>query len=261
MSAPLSASIRLYGKGPYTLALLHGGPGARGSLAGLAAQVGQKRAAAELLQTAFSVEELLQELHAQIQTLAAPLALAGHSWGAWLALLYGAMHPQNVRHLVLISCPPLTDEFVPQILERRLALLTPPEAKAFQEALRQLEQNNASSPQALRTLEELSQKTDFAFPAPYDDSALEVDARQYQAVWPQAARLRTEGVLLQAARGLECPVSVLHGLQDPHPAAGVLEPLQACGIRPQTILWERCSHSPFAEKYAQQELCRFLQQA
>lgn len=81
MSAPLSASIRLYGKAPYTLALLHGGPGARGSLAGLAAQVGQKRAAAELLQTAFSVEELLQELHAQIQTLTPPVALAGHRGG------------------------------------------------------------------------------------------------------------------------------------------------------------------------------------
>ena len=58
-------NVRLYGKPPYGLALLHGGPGARGSLAGAAAELGRSRGVLEPLQTRLTIDALVQELHEQ----------------------------------------------------------------------------------------------------------------------------------------------------------------------------------------------------
>lgn len=255
-------NLRVYGKAPYGLVLLHGGPGAQGSLAGVAHTLGKYRGVWEPLQTRYSVPELLEELCEQLSPADRPLTLAGHSWGAWLALLYTALLPKQVKHLVLISCPPLTDAFVPQILQRRLALLSPAEAAAYRHAQAVLEQQATGNPkQALETLQAFTQKTDFVAPCAYEDALLETDERQYEAVWPQAVHLRTSGKLLAYARQVTCPVSVLHGAQDPHPVQGVLEPLQACGIQVQSVVWEKCGHSPFAETYARDAFYRFLQQA
>lgn len=255
-------NLRIYGKPPYLLALLHGGPGARGSLAGVAQQVGAYRGVWELLQTRYSVPELLEELHEQLAPAEQPLTVAGHSWGAWLGLLYASLFPEKVKHLVLVSCPPLEDKFVPQILQRRLARLSPAEAAAYQQAQAVLEESRPGNPQqALETLQHLTQKTDFVAPCPYDDQLLEADERQYAAVWPQAAHLRSRGRLLQAAQHITCPVTVLHGAQDPHPVQGVLEPLRSCGADVTQIIWENCGHSPFAETHARGAFYRFLQTA
>lgn len=255
-------SLRSYGKPPYLLALLHGGPGARGSLAGAARELGKHRGVWEPLQTRRDIPELVEELCEQLAPADQPLTLAGHSWGAWLGILYAALFPQRVKHLVLISCPPLTDAFVPQILQRRLALLTPQEAANCRQALSVLEQHApGDKAQALETVHTLTQKTDFIAPCAYDDRLLELDEKQYAAVWPQAVRLRSSGKLLEAAKKVVCPVSVLHGAQDPHPVQGVLEPLRSCGITPQSLVWEKCGHSPFAETYAREEFYRFLRNA
>jgi proline iminopeptidase len=58
------------------------------------------------------VERLLEDLEALRQELGGgPLRLAGHSWGANLALLYAATYPQGVDRLALVSMGPLSDEF------------------------------------------------------------------------------------------------------------------------------------------------------
>ncbi len=251
-------NVRLYGKPPYGLALLHGGPGARGSLAGAAAELGRSRGVLEPLQTRLTIDALVQELHEQLRLAQGPVTLAGHSWGAWLALAYAATHPQDVRRLVLISCPPLTEEFVPLIRQNRLALLSPEEADAYLRAEQTALSDCPQRQEAFETLDELTQKTDFFHPCAYDDSALELDARQYQAVWPQAERARREGQWLRAAEKLTCPLTVLHGRQDPHPLQGVLEPLAQCGQAPQVFVLEKCSHSPFAERYARDKFYRLL---
>ena len=60
--------VLLYGKAPYKVVLVHGGPGAIGSLKGFAqelhilSQVGVM----EALQSKYSVAELIAELHNQI---------------------------------------------------------------------------------------------------------------------------------------------------------------------------------------------------
>ncbi len=252
-------NLRYYGKSPYTLALVHGGPGAKGSLAGAARELGRFRGVLEPIQTQTDIPSLVQELHEQLSLGQPPLTLAGHSWGAWLALIYAAYFGDRVRHLVLISCPPLTEEFTSLILKNRLARLSSQEAQDYLQA----EQTLATRPDpaAFETLQRLTQQTDFVKPCPYDDSALDPDPAQYQAVWPQAAQLRASGKLLQFLKRISCPVSVVHGNQDPHPLSGVLTPLAQAGITPQVLELAQCGHSPFAEQFARDEFYRFLLQA
>ena len=269
-------NLRYYGKSPYTLALVHGGPGAKGSLAGAARELGRFRGVLEPIQTQTDIPSLVQELHEQLSLGHPPLTLAGHSWGAWLALIYAAYFGDRVRHLVLISCPPLTEEFTPLILKNRLARLSSQEAQDYIQA----EQTLATRPDtaAFETLQRLTQQTDFVKPCPYDDSALDPDPAQYQAVWPQAAQLRQQidelqeqcaqaaqlrasGKLFQFLKRISCQVSVVHGSQDPHPLSGVLAPLAQAEITPQVLELAQCGHSPFAEQFARDEFYRFLLQA
>src|SRR5207247_2078246 len=53
------------------------------------------------------------------------------------------------------------------------------------------------------------------------------DAAVFQSVWGEAAELRRTGGLMELARRVSCPVTAIHGDWDPHPAAGVREPLAA----------------------------------
>lgn len=60
--------VRLYGKAPYKVVLVHGGPGAIGSLKGFAQELHNltQVGVMEALQSKYSVAELIDELHNQV---------------------------------------------------------------------------------------------------------------------------------------------------------------------------------------------------
>ena len=60
------------------------------------------------------------------------------------------------------------------------------------------------------------------------------------------------------AEQIECSVVAIHGDHDPHPAAGVEQPLAAILDNFQFVLLERCGHTPWKEKYAVEEFYRML---
>ena len=97
--------LRRYGTPPYQLAVLHGGPGAPGYVAPVAARLGRRRGIVEPLQLAPSVAGQLDELEALLADGEAryPLTLVGHSWGAVLGYLFAAHHPDAVRRLILVA--------------------------------------------------------------------------------------------------------------------------------------------------------------
>ena len=128
--------VRTYGPSPCRAAVLHGGPGAIGSAAGLARGLAESCGVLEPLQSKYSVTEQVEELHRQLTAYASrPLVLIGHSWGAWLAALYAARHPGLAARLVLIGCGPLEAAYLPQLEARRLAHFTPEEAARYRELL------------------------------------------------------------------------------------------------------------------------------
>ena len=74
--------MRKYGKLPYTVSVVHGGPGAPGEVAPVARELSSLVGILEPLQTATTLEEQVSELHTVLQENAMlPATLVGHSWG------------------------------------------------------------------------------------------------------------------------------------------------------------------------------------
>ena len=61
--------VRLHGDAPYKVILVHGGPGAIGSLKGFARELSEtaKIGVVEAMQSKYSIEELIEELYEQIK--------------------------------------------------------------------------------------------------------------------------------------------------------------------------------------------------
>lgn len=249
--------IRRYGNAPWRAAVLNGGPGAPGTIAGVARELGKTVGTVEPIQSRASIGGLIMELRDQLAELTEqPLLLAGHSWGAWLSLLFAAHYPERVRRLVLVGSGPLIAEYAEQIPMRRSARLTTAQNAEFAEELAALRNESDGSRRnaALNRVKELTRLSDHFHSRPTrpeeKDDILPFSAAQYAAVWPEAEKLRADGVLLEAARKLQCPVTVLHGEDDPHPWAGVVEPLRATGAKLDVHIFHRCGHCPFNEEFA-----------
>jgi pimeloyl-ACP methyl ester carboxylesterase len=92
-------------------------------------------------------------------------------------------------------------------------------------------------------------------------SVVRVEARVYAAVWPEAAELRRSGRLLELGEQIECPVVAIHGDYDPHPAAGVREPLSRTLEDFRFVLLEKCGHKPWIERQAREAFFAALRTA
>jgi len=64
----------------------------------------------------------------------------------------------------------------------------------------------------------------------------------------EASQLRSGGELLNLGKKIRCPVVAIHGDYDPHPAAGVQEPLSRVLQDFHFILLKNCGHHPWFER-------------
>ncbi len=243
--------VGVHGYPPYRIAVVHGGPGACGSLARMAEELSQRmdQGVLEPIQAAGTLEGLTDELYGQLQAFspAERVSLVGHSWGGWLSVLCAAKYPRKVASLVLVGCAPFEDRYVPKILENRLGKLPPGERSRFTRLLERLA--GGASEEEIRQVEAFLERTDNVCLLPSErvsSGAFRGDA--YASVWRQAADCRTRGLLAGKLGEIVCPVHVIHGRDDPHPLEGVVEPLSARGIRCQVQVLTDCGHSPFREK-------------
>ncbi len=260
--------IRYHGSPPFTAAVLHGGPGAAGSALGLALLAAEICPVMEPMQTACSITGQVQELKEQILTAGCrKMILAGHSWGAMLAVLFAHSCPELVRKLILVGCPPLSAGYVPMIKERRNRNLAPDERRELERLTELLESGRAEEGEKdrlLKRLETLAEKGDGV--DPLEKTELErqcpvvLNGEQYASVWNEAARLRSEGRFLEMTASLSCPVTFIHGRQDPHPPEGLTEPLEGCGLNMQVYLLEACGHTPWQERGAREAFFSILKQ-
>jgi pimeloyl-ACP methyl ester carboxylesterase len=247
----------MYGMAPFRVAVIHGGPGAAGEVEPVARKLGETRGVLEPLQTARTLDGQIEELRLVLeQNATLPAVLIGHSWGAWLSLLVTARYPELARKLILVGSGPFEEKYVELITENRLKRLSQKERKEYYYLIETLNSATTSdSHVSLHRLGELGQKSDS-----YDlidvagrPTALDIadeSAEIYQGVWPEAARLRATGELLELAATITCPVVAIHGDSDPHPAAGIQEPLAAHLRDFRMVMLERCGHTPWLERHA-----------
>src|SRR5512133_2014996 len=103
---------RKYGNPPYTAAVIHGGPGAAGEMAPAAKVISEYCGVLEPMQTKSNIAGQAAELHDILSKNARlPVVLAGHSWGAWLSIIYAAEQPAAVKKISLISSGPFEQSY------------------------------------------------------------------------------------------------------------------------------------------------------
>jgi pimeloyl-ACP methyl ester carboxylesterase len=254
--------IRLYGSEPYSVAVIHGGPGAPGEMAPVAMELSRDRGIAEPMQSADSVSGQIDELKAQLEEKCLlPITLVGHSWGAFLSLLLAAKYPDKVEKVILIGSPAFSDQYAEQVMANRLAKLKGEQREKMGRLMKTLETGPLNDrEEAFRGLAAMFTKTD-AFNAV--DEEYDVPPGQYRIymmVWGEARDMRSSGELLEIAKDVRCPVVAIHGDKDPHPADGVKGPLSAVIKNFRFMTINNCGHEPWLERSARDQFFRILRE-
>ncbi|MBN1967156.1 MAG: alpha/beta hydrolase [Anaerolineae bacterium] len=248
----------------YRVAVVHGGPGAPGSVAAVAQELGHDYGVLEPLQTADTIDGQAAELRATLIASAnPPLTLIGWSWGAWLSLITAARFPALVRQVILVSSGPFRAEDAASIMPTRLSRLTDEERAEVDALLAALTAPDADVPAGAldRFGALLKAKTDSYDLLPDEPNDLPAQPDVHQRMWDEASTLRASGGLLAQVSRVQCPVLAIHGDHDPHPAAGVREPLAAVLGDFRFVLLERCGHYPWQERAARDVFFALVRQA
>lgn len=256
-------NLRKYGKAPFEIAVIHGGPGAPGEMAPVAQWLSSELGILEPLQTAMTIAGQLEELRNLLERYASlPATLIGHSWGAWLSFLFAAKYPKYVNKLMLIGSGPFEERYAGNIMKTRLERLSYEDRAQVDHAMKILDDPISSDRgRAFAQFGELLSKADDYDPVVNnlkEPESIDCDVEIFQNVWAKAAELRKSGRLLEFGNLIQCPVVAIHGEYDPHPAEGVEKPLAKILKDFRFILLKNCGHKPWIERQARDEFYRLL---
>lgn len=253
-------NLKKYGHPPFKTILIHGGPGTAGSMTPVATELSKQFGVLEPIQTELSIEGQIQELFLSLENEGTPpITLTGHSWGAWLAMVYASRFPATVKKLNLIGSGPFNDEYAKDIMITRYQRLEEKERSELQLLLAMLEDpGNNDKNNTFKKAAGFIRKADSFDPIDLSDDHIECRYDIFQSTWNEAEELRRSGELLKMAGNLRCPVVAIHGDYDPHPAEGVIKPLSAIVKDFKFVLIEKCGHEPWNERTAKDEFYKIL---
>jgi pimeloyl-ACP methyl ester carboxylesterase len=253
--------VRLHGAAGPEVVVLHGGPGAAGSVTSLARDLSNDFRVLEPLQRRSGDVPLT--VHGHVEDLAAVApersALVGWSWGAMLALSFAAAHPGRVRSLVLVGCGSY-DEASRAVFERMMTQRVGGEDQARIEELWQAFDAAAEPAERDACLGELGraygkvQSVDLL----WDDDEVDADARGYEETWTDVLRLQREGVEPAAFASIKAPVLMLHGDEDPHPGLMIFDSLRPHIPHIEYVGFEHCGHRPWLERRCREQFLEAL---
>ncbi|RAL24226.1 alpha/beta fold hydrolase [Thermoflavimicrobium daqui] len=253
---------RKYGDPPFSVAVIHGGPGAPGEMAPVEKELSRVCGILEPLQTSESIQGQMEELMSILVKYGKPpITLIGYSWGAWLSFILAANYPSIVCKLILVGSGPFEEKYTSKIMETRLSRLNEKDKQkvySLQEAL--LSPSIEDKSLILAQFGKLMSKADSCDPFPTTNEEIEVQIDIYQSVWKEASELRRSEELLKLGKQVQCPVIAIHGDYDPHPYEGVEKPLSKIIKEFRLILLKDCGHIPWKERSAKDRFYKILKE-
>jgi pimeloyl-ACP methyl ester carboxylesterase len=246
------SNCRIHGKSPYKVAVIHGGPGAAGSLKELAQVLSNDYGILEPLQTATSIKGQIEELRQTLeQNAELPVTLIGHSWGAMLGYLFTAEYPTYVNKLIMVGSGLFDPSYAKNIMETILNRLSKEKQSQLHNLMKQIDENCSDSDFLFHQFGKLTEEGEsYDLIKVSDSEATKGQSNIYNNVWPEAEKIRASGELLAAGKKIKCPVIAIHGDFDPHPYQGVQEPLSRVLVNFTFILLDKCGHEPWNERQA-----------
>lgn len=251
--------VRAYGSAGPTIVVLHGGPGAPGSVAALARELGRDFRVIEPLQRRSGAVPLTVERH--VADLAAvaptPATLVGWSWGAMLALSFAARRPEQAAALALVGCGTYDEASRAEYslrMEQRLGA----EGRRRMRELRDRLVTTTDPAELDRLLAERGRLATAAQSVdPIEDEEptgdrLPVDGRGHEETWSDVLRLQRDGIEPAVFDAIEAPILMLHGDEDPHPGRAIWHALRGHVRRLKYVGLPDCGHEPWRERRARQ---------
>ena len=255
-------NLRTYGKPPFNIAVVHGGPGAPGQMAPVARELSRDFGVLEPLQTAATLDGQVEELRYTIEKQGSPpVVLIGSSWGAMLSYIFAARHPALVKKLIMVGSGLFDDRYAAGIQKTRLSRLDAEAKHEVYSLVKDLNDDVVSDKnKLLARLGELFTKADAYDPITLETEVLEVRFDIHDRVWGDAMKLRSSGEFLNMGKKIKCPVVAIHGDYDPHPAEGVRYPLSKVLKDFRFMLLPHCGHLPWIEREARGEFFKVVRE-
>ncbi|MGD9107636.1 MAG: alpha/beta hydrolase [Gammaproteobacteria bacterium] len=254
----ITKNYRTYGKAPFNVVVVHGGPGATGGVMPVAKELAKHSGVIEPLQTAKSVSGQVQELKDVLdQNADLPVVLIGHSWGAWLSFLLAVYYPNYVKKLILIGSAPFENKYAEAVMKNRMDHLND-EEKAQLNSVFKIFNDPESQNKDVSKFKRYVAEIDSYDPHFYEEDDQEFCLEIFRKVWSEAAKLRESGELLKLTEKISWPVVAIHGDYDPHPYEGVKLPLAAVLKDFKFFLLEKCGHTPWIERAARDKFYQIL---
>lgn len=251
-------SFKKYGEAPNNIALIHGGPGVPGYMSPIAKELSEICGVIEPFQSKSSIDEQVEELSSILKSNAdLPVTLIGHSWGAWLSVIFTFENPEYVKKIILVSSGPFDEEYAKNINSSRLSRLSIDDKEELIKLKDELN-NSKNKKDAFKRFGDLSSKADYCKRISNDEYVIEYQPDVYQTIMREALYLRKSGKLLRIASKINCPVVAIHGDYDPHPYKGVEETLSKVVKDFKFILLNDCGHYPWNEELARDKFYDIL---
>lgn len=249
--------VRGYGlRGP-SMVVLHGGPGAPGSAAGLARALADDFVVLEPLQRRSGRVPLTVSRHVDDLWAVAPrpAIVLGSSWGAMLGLSFAARYPQDVSALVLVGCGTYDEtsrSLLRKALDQRLGAAGRELVATLKKRLA-TELDPGTRDVILGELGAAYMKVQSYDLIEDDDGradGLRADEPGHVETWNDALRLQREGVEPEAFRRISAHVLMIHGDVDPHPGPPTRDLLRQFIPQLEYVELDRCGHEPWRERHA-----------
>ncbi len=256
-------NYRVYGNKPYNIILLHGGPGAPGSLSSLGKMLSEKYGLIEHLQESDSIEGQIEEIKEIYDTHdKEPCIIIGHSWGAWLGYLFAAKYPECVKKLILVGAGPFESKYINEMNETRENRFTDEDREIISKQWEVLKNSTSeeekkkafgmmgkvmSNIDSYRVLDDLK-----------EEEITDYNPEAHFKLMDEANVMRKSGELLNKGKGIKCKVIAIHGDYDPHPYKGIEDTLSGVVGDFKMILLEKCGHYPWKEVNGREQFLQVM---